>query len=417
MLINDLEEKQLQKYDFIVIGAGIVGLTIARELRNEYPDKSILILDKEKDAIQHASGRNSGVLHSGFYYSEDSLKAKLTVTGNQRMKAFCFENNIPVNNCQKLVVAKNESELDGLMELEKRAKVNSVEAYIISEKEVAAIDPNAKTCQKALLSPTTASVDPKVVCYKLTDELKKVEVNVVFGEMVVNIIDDKLITKENEYQFNYLVNCAGLYADKISQIMGIGMDYILLPFKGIYLKYKKNKTDIKTNIYPVPDLKNPFLGVHFTKTVDGSIKLGPTAIPAFWRENYSGFEGFSFKEMIEVLWHESKLFFKNSFNFRGLAVSEMRKYIKPLFIKEARKLVKYIENDFETMPSGIRAQLLNIKTDELVMDFLVEHSPNSTHVLNAVSPAFTCSFAFAEYVVKEIKKNRENKTPLKNCQK
>lgn len=187
----------------------------------------------------------------------------------------------------------------------------------------------------------------------------------------------------------------------------------MLPFKGIYLKYMTNKTDIKTNIYPVPNLANPFLGVHYTITSDGSIKIGPTAIPAFWRENYENFRNFNLQEMIEILYYEVKLFLFNSFNFRNLAIEEMKNYSSKIFIQKAKNMVKDIGNDFKPIPAGIRAQLLNTKTNELVQDFVIEHGVNSTHVLNAVSPAFTCSFAFAKYVVNEINENKKENNNVK----
>jgi len=168
----------------------------------------------------------------------------------------------------------------------------------------------------------------------------------------------------------------------------------------------ENKTDVKTNIYPVPNLANPFLGVHYTVTVDGDIKIGPTAIPAFWRENYRGFDNFNFSEMIEILYYEAKLFILNSFNFRKLALSEMKNYSSKVFIQKAKDMVYKIDNNFKPIPAGIRAQLLDTRTNELIQDFVVEHTDASTHILNAVSPAFTCSFAFAEFVVEEIYKNK-----------
>jgi len=296
-----------------------------------------------------------------------------------------------------VVVVKDENELQGIYELQKRAEKNGVETKIISEDEVYKIDSNIKTYKKALFSPNTASVNPKEVCYTLRDILKGKGVDFFFNTPF----------KDCKLDYKYLINSAGAYADKIAQQFGLAKDYTLLPFKGIYLKYNKNKTDIKTNIYPVPNLANPFLGVHYTITSDGSIKIGPTAIPAFWRENYEGFNNFSFKEMIEILYYEAKLFILNSFNFRNLALEEMKNYNSKLFIQKAKDMVKSIGDDFKPIPAGIRAQLLNTKTDELVQDFVVEHNINSTHILNAVSPAFTCSFAFAKYIVDEINQNKK----------
>jgi len=391
------------QYDYLIVGSGIIGMTIAYALKQQDENLKIAIIDKEDAVAKHASGRNSGVLHAGFYYSANSLKAKFTVDGNRLMKEFCLLNNISVKTTQKIVVAKDEKELDGIFELQKRAEVNGVETKIIDEDEVLKIDPNIKTYKKALFSPNTASVDPKEVCYKLNDVLKGSGVEFFFN---VSFDDCKL-------DYKYLINSAGAYADKIAQSFGLAKDYTLLPFKGIYLKYMPNKTDIKTNIYPVPNLANPFLGVHYTITSDGSIKIGPTAIPAFWRENYEGFSNFSLKEMIEILFYEAKLFVLNSFNFRNLAIEEMKNYSSKIFIQKAKDMVKSIGDDFKPIPAGIRAQLLNTKTNELVQDFVVEHGKSSTHILNAVSPAFTCSFAFAKYVINEINQNKKENKDVK----
>ncbi len=384
------------EYDYLIVGAGIIGLTIAYELLKRDKLLRIAIVEKESNVAQHASGRNSGVLHSGFYYSSESLKAKFTVNGNKKMKEFCKDNNIFVNSTKKLVVAKDEKELEGIYELHRRAKVNGVETKIIDEDEVKKIDSNVKTYKKALFSPSTASVDPKEVCLRLKEVLQKQGVNFYFNTSF----------EKSNLKYDYLINSAGLYADKIAKKFGLAKEYTMLPFKGIYLKYLEDKTAIKTNIYPVPNLANPFLGVHYTITVEGDIKIGPTAIPAFWRENYRGWNNFVFSEFIEVLYYASKLFLLNSFNFRALALSEMQNYNRKIFIEKARDMVFSIGNDFKAIPPGIRAQLLNTRTNELIQDFVVEHTDTSTHILNAVSPAFTCSFAFAQYVVDEIYKNR-----------
>lgn len=384
------------EYNYLIIGAGIIGMTIAYELISNEPRASIAIIEKEDDVAKHASGRNSGVLHAGFYYSADSLKAKLTVEGNRRMKAFCRANNLTLKETQKVVIAQNEKELEGIFELHGRAHINGVQTSIIDEEELRLIDPNAKTYQKALFSPTTASVDPKEVCFTLKKLLQEKRVDFYFNTPYAQC----------SLKHDYLINCAGAYADKIAHSFGIAKYFTMLPFKGIYLKYMTNKTAIKTNIYPVPNLANPFLGVHFTITADGSIKIGPTAIPAFWRENYHGFENFNFREMLEIIFYEVKLFFTNAFNFRTLALNEIRNYNPRIFIQKAKNMVYSIGDDFQPLPAGIRAQLLNTKTNELVQDFVVQHTESSTHILNAVSPAFTCSFAFAEYVVNEIYRNK-----------
>ncbi|MBA2938469.1 L-2-hydroxyglutarate oxidase [Paenibacillus sp. CGMCC 1.16610] len=398
----------MRKYNYIIIGAGIIGLTIARELKKREPEVSICILEKESDVAAHASGRNSGVLHAGFYYSANSLKAKFTKEGNQAMRAYCKLNGLQLNECGKLVVAKDETELAGLEELKLRADINGVQLIWMNEQEIASIDPNAKTYRKALYSPTTASVDPVEVCRTLKRENVENGVEFHFLTKYRKHRGDLLFTSSGTFKFNYLINCAGLYADSIAHDFGFGGKYTIIPFKGIYLKYTKNKTDVVTNIYPVPNLKNPFLGVHYTKTVDGSIKIGPTAMPAFWRENYQGLQGFNLKEFLQIVGFELKLFITNSFHFRRLAFQEMRKYIKSYFIGLGMGMVREIDpKGFgHFLKPGIRAQLLNVETLELVQDFVIEGDKRSMHVLNAVSPAFTCSMPFAAYVVDHIMKQR-----------
>ena len=391
----------MQKYNFIIIGSGIIGLTIAHAIKARKSDTRILILDKEPKEAQHASGRNSGVLHSGFYYTADSLKAKFTVDGSRAMKAYVKSKELSINQCGKLVIAQNEHELGQLDELLRRGQRNGSNVRLIDEAEVFDIEPNVKTYKRALYSPDTASVDPKEVCAALKEDLLKIGVEFSYNTKYLGHSANIIQTSRGDFEADKIINCAGLYADRVAQDFGFGAKYTMIPFKGLYLKYTKNKSDININIYPVPNLKNPFLGVHYTKTVTGEIKIGPTAIPAFWRENYDSKGGFSFKEMSEVLFFESKLYLTNAFNFRSLAHEEMHKYNKKYFISLAQSMVKYIDPKgfTEWTKPGIRAQLLDKKSLSLVQDFVVEGDHKSVHVLNAVSPAFTCSFPFSQYVV------------------
>src|SRR3972149_6422943 len=334
----------METSDFIIIGAGIIGLSMARELKKRYPDCSIIILEKEQDVAYHSSGRNSGVLHAGFYYTADSLKAKLCKEGCRQLTEYCKENNLRINECKKVVVAQNESELVSLFELEKRGKKNKVDISIIDSKQLAEIEPNAQTYKYALYSPTTATVDPVEVNQAIRKELEAQGVKFRFNEGYKNRMEGNTIisSKGNKYQAGKLINTAGLYADKIARQFGFSEKYTIIPFKGIYLKYTLPDKPIKTNIYPVPNLKNPFLGLHFTVTVDGIIKICPTSIPAFWRENYKGFGKFRCSELTNILGWESKLFFTNAFGFRSLAFSEMRKYNRSYFVNQSVKLVKSI---------------------------------------------------------------------------
>ena len=330
------------KFDYLIIGAGIIGLAIARDLRTRFPEATIAILEKEPDVAYHSSGRNSGVLHAGFYYTADSLKAKFTRDGNRQMREYCYANGLQINETKKVVVAKDESELPALFELEKRGKTNGVEVKIIDEKELADIDPNIKTFKHALWSPTTATVDPVEVNQAIKEELKKKGVQFFFGEGYKERIDGNKIktTKGNIFSATKLINAAGLYADRVAKDFGYSKKYTIIPFKGIYLKYTGTNNPVKTNVYPVPNLKNPFLGVHYTVTVDGHVKIGPTSVPAFWRENYKGMQSFRFGEMSSILTREAKLFLKNSFGFRSLAIDEVKKYNRKYFTGLAASMVQ-----------------------------------------------------------------------------
>jgi L-2-hydroxyglutarate oxidase len=390
-------------YDYIIVGAGIIGMAVARSLRRTKPSATILVLDKEQDVGEHSSGRNSGVLHAGFYYTADSLKAKFTVDGSKAMREYCAAKNIPVNVCGKLVVAMDARELEVLHELERRGKRNGSNVRLIDADEARGYEPGVFTYQKALYSPDTASLEPMAVLAALKADLMSAGVDFIFGAEFKGCSGQVVKTSTGEYEGKKIINCTGLYADQVARHYGFGKKYTMIPFKGLYLKYAKNKTDVKMNIYPVPHLKNPFLGVHFTKTVDGTIKIGPTAIPAFWRENYAGVSRFRAGEMGEIVCEEARLFLTNAFGFRDLAFEEIHKYDRNYFIQLAVKMLPTIDpkgfGQF-TRP-GIRAQLLDKTTLSLVQDFVIEADNTSVHVLNAVSPAFTCAFPFADFVCQQ----------------
>ena len=401
-----MNSENIFKCDYLIIGAGVVGLSIAKVLREKKPNSNILVIEKENELAFHSSGRNSGVLHAGFYYTADSLKAKFCVDGNHEWTNYCEEHSLPISKIGKLVVAKDESELKGLEELERRGKVNGCDVKIIDEKEALEIEPNVVTFQKALWSPKTSTIDPKKVMGSLLSELTSKEIKVFFGCSYHEIKDSVVITSQGKIKADKIINAAGLYSDKIAKDFGFSKNYTIVPFKGLYLKYTKNKTDIRTNIYPVPNLKHTFLGVHFTKTVDGTIKIGPTAIPAFWRENYEWLSRLDLGEFFQIIRLESELFLKNAFGFRNLAFEEMKKYSKKYLVGLSQSMAKNIDpkgfTEFST--PGIRAQLVNKETLELMMDFVVEGDSTSIHILNAISPGFTCSLPFARYVVENYVK-------------
>ena len=390
--------------DYLITGGGIVGTAIAITLKKKYKSSKIILLDKELSAGFHASGRNSGVLHAGFYYTPDSLKAKFTKAGNQFLTDYCLTKKLKINQCGKLVVARDEKDLTQMNTLFERGKINGIEIYEVNEKEAGELESRAKTYKKALYSPKTSSVDPVEVLTSLQNEAINMGINVIFNEKYIRKNDKEIITSNGIYRPGHFINAGGLYADSIAKDFGFSERYEILPFKGLYLYSNKMDHGFKKHIYPVPDLRNPFLGVHVTVTVDGKAKLGPTAIPGLWRENYKGFSNFSLSEFFRISRKEIELFFKANFPFRELALEEIKKNSRFYMAKRASDLATGISaKEFNTWGKvGIRAQLIDILDKKLVSDFLIEGDSFSTHILNAVSPAFTASFPFAEYVVEKI---------------
>lgn len=393
--------------DFLVVGAGVIGTALSIEIKKKYPKHKVLLIEKEKQTAFHASGRNSGVLHAGFYYTADSLKARLCRQGNEILTDYCKTMKLNINPCGKIVVAKNESELAGLDTLKSRANVNGVVLEEITEKEAKELEPRVKTYKRALFSPSTSVIDPVEVLNHMLLEAQKM--GVLFQSetsFIENLGQNEVLTSHQRIVAGYIINCAGLYADQIAKKFNFAANYSIIPFKGIYL-YASKSTDVaplKRHIYPVPNLNNPFLGVHHTITVDGKSKIGPTAIPAFWREQYSGLSRFNLKEMAEISYQEMKLFLSSSFNFRELAMTEFKKYYKPNLVNEAQTMATDVHySDYKNWGKpGIRAQLFDLKKQALVMDFCYEGDSKSFHVLNAVSPAFTCSIPFAKLLLEKI---------------
>lgn len=399
------------KADFLVIGGGVVGLSIARELKRRFSDASVALIEKEPECGLHASGRNSGVIHAGFYYTADSLKAKFTRDGNRMLLQYCEEKKIPVNKCGKLVVAKDETELPQLGELLRRGEANSVALQPITAKEAKEIEPRVKTFERAIFSPATSTADPVQVLQAMKRDALNEGVSIHQNAAYISKQNSRVKTLAGDFEAGFVVNAAGLYADRVARDFGFSKDYRILPFKGIYLYSEEPAGALRTNIYPVPDLRNPFLGVHFTLLVDGCAKIGPTAIPAFWREQYKGFGNFKFDEFAEIIFRDLGLLFLSGFDFKRLAVEETLKYSRARLVKLASTLLENVklENFRHWGKPGIRAQLLNIKTRKLEMDFVIQGDSKSLHVLNAVSPAWTCSLPFAKYVCDQIEASAKEK--------
>ncbi len=393
--------------DFLVLGGGIIGLSVARELRRRFPDQQVTLVEKESAVGQHASGRNSGVLHAGFYYSADSLKARFCRDGNRVLREYIQSRQLSLNPCGKLVIARSAADLPQLDELQRRAARNGVPLESVSAAEARSIEPRVKTFERALWSPNTATADPAQVIAAVREDAEREGIRVLTGSPYLGPVPGQagaVRTGAGDFAPGYVVNCAGLYADRVALDFGFSQNYRILPFKGLYLYSDEPAGAFRTNIYPVPDLRNPFLGVHFTVTVGGHAKIGPTAIPAFWREQYSGLDRFRAAEFAEIVWRDLGLFVSAGFDFRRLAVEELRKYSRAHLVQLAGELATGVDlaHYHHWGQPGIRAQLMQIHTRKLEMDFVLEGDAKSLHVLNAVSPAWTCSLPFAAHVCDRI---------------
>jgi L-2-hydroxyglutarate oxidase len=391
--------------DLVVVGGGIVGLALADAWLDRDPGARVVVYDKEDALAQHASGRNSGVLHAGFYYAPDSLKARLTRDGNALLREFCAEEGVDVRDTGKVVVTTSEDELPALAELARRGEANGVRVELVDEAGLAELEPLARTVDRALWSPTTAVADPVAVVQALADRVRRRGGRVAVSSEVTGAGPGWVMTaSEGLVHAGHVINAAGLYADTVAHWFGVGEEYRMLPFKGLYWYATWPPGHLRRHVYPVPDPRNPFLGVHLTVTVDGRAKVGPTAIPALWREDYGGVDGFSWRETASILREYPSFLRSPHHDVAGLVRAELPKYSRTHLVRQAARLVPSVDpRDFTVKGRvGVRAQLLHMPTGRLEMDFVVREGERSTHVLNAVSPAWTSSLAVGRHVVDGI---------------
>jgi L-2-hydroxyglutarate oxidase LhgO len=391
----------VSEYDVAVVGGGCVGCSVALHLA-ERSDLDVCVLEKEHHLAAHQSGRNSGVLHPGFNYPPGSLKARFAIEGTARLKAYACEHDVPLREFGVVVVAQDATEEARLHDLQAQADANGVEAEIIGRDALAEREPHAEG-RAALYCPEAASVDAqKYVCALATDA-ERLGVDFFMGYRVEQVqygeSGHTVETNKGSVAARYLVNAAGLYADRIADQFDVGTQYQVVPFRGEYYELVPDRRRLcETMIYPVPDPDLPFLGVHFTRRTDDRVIVGPNAVLAFGRESYRNtqidpaelaetlrFRGFrkllARPTMVAVVWEE----FNKSFR-------------KGKFVEAARRLVPAArEADFRRSYAGVRAQLVS-DSGELVADPLVEAGPGSLHVLNAVSPGLTSSLPFGEHV-------------------
>ncbi len=401
--------------DIAIIGGGMIGLAIAHQITERYPDLSITIIDKENAIGLHSSGRNSGVLHAGLYYKPNTLKAKVCIEGRKRLKAWCEKEGLSILNCGKIITPQSH-ELDQQLDLLiQRGKANGAKVELINEKEFTQKVPQGKSMTgRAIWSPETSVVDPKQVLARLTQILKERGVKFHLGTKIIKVDPSQkrlsLIHQSKSsgvimtLEYGHLFNTAGLQADRVAHKFGVGENFRLLPFKGTYWQLDpRAPISIKTNLYPVPDLNIPFLGVHFSPSPDGNVYLGPTAIPAWGRENYKPFENIEPLMALQFLGDLAGQWWKNKNGFRQYAHEQALQGFKPLFLKAAQALIPTLQSQhlIACKKVGIRPQLYDLQKGNLVQDFLIEQNLASTHVLNAISPAFTASFSLADLILNQ----------------
>lgn len=393
--------------DVVIVGSGIVGMTVAFELKQRSPALKIIILDKEDRMGVHASGRNSGVLHCGIYYAQDSIKAQVCAKGAQRMLKFAQEHQVHYAQTGKVLVATSEDQLPIVDRLLNNAGKNGIQARKISPQELRELEPHAVVGPAAIYCPDTAVIDSGGILLKLKYLLEQQGVEFLFScKVLARKGSQQLQTSRGLLHYGFMFNCAGAFADTLARQFGLANDYALVPFKGIYWKLSKEANAlVRANIYPVPDIALPFLGVHLTRVINDDVYVGPTAIPVLGREHYHGVQGMRFTETMQMMLRLGMLFVHNQNNFRLLAKTELLKYHKRSFYLAAKKLLPGLQMQHlvPTNKAGIRPQLVNLKTKQLEMDYILAQTDLSMHVLNAISPAFTSSFAFAELIVNQTK--------------
>ena len=387
-------------YDFIVIGGGIVGASTALSLVTMYPEKRTILIEKEKSFASHQTGHNSGVIHAGVYYQPGSLKAKFCREGLEETINFCDLHNIPYENCGKLLVATSELELARMDVLFERCKQNNIEVELIDREKLQKIEPNINGVG-AILVKSTSIVNYQSVTKKMIEQYEALGGEYLLDTEIVNLTENsdavEIITKNETLKSRYLISCAGLMADRIAKMLNLEINFQIVPFRGEYYKLsEKHNTLVKHLIYPIPDPELPFLGIHLTKMIDGSVTVGPNAVLGFKREGY-GKINFSPRDILEML--SFKGFYKVIRSHFKSGITEMlnSKY-KRGYLKLVNKYSPSIKlKDLQPYPAGIRAQAV-LYDGTLVHDFLFVESERSIHVCNAPSPAATSAIPIGKYI-------------------
>ncbi len=397
------------QYDFVIIGGGIVGVSSAWQLQTQFPGKKVLLLEKEPTLAQHQTGHNSGVIHAGVYYTPGSLKAQFCQQGATATIDFCKANNIAFEQCGKLLVATDREEYHRMLALAERCEQNGIEHSMLDTSGLAQLEPSISGVA-AIHVPASGIVDYRLVTEAMAREFISAGGDIRLSHRVMGLcenanhirIDVKSHSGNLSFKTGYLVVCAGLAADRIARLMKLPIDFRIIPFRGEYYRLAKNRENIVQHlIYPIPDPKLPFLGVHLTRMIDGSITIGPNAVLGFKREGYDlynfnlldSWETLSFPgfwKLARQNWRSAKKEFKNAWK-------------KADYLQQAKKYCPQLEiTDLEPYPAGIRAQAV-MSDGTLVHDFLFAESPRSMHVCNAPSPAATSAIPIGKHICELVK--------------
>lgn len=391
-------------YNYIIVGGGIVGLSTAMALSQRFPSAKIALLEKETSWAAHQTGHNSGVIHSGIYYKPGSYKAKLCHQGNRSMVAFCQQQGINYRLCGKVIVATEPHELPLLDNLYQRGLANQIEISKLTQEQVKEIEPHVNS-RAGIWVKSTGIVDYKQVCQKYVEIAQKKGVELYNNTCVVGIESTTngyvIQTSQGEYQTEFLINCGGLYSDRLTQLANIKPPAKIIPFRGEYYELTAEKRHLVNGaIYPVPNPNFPFLGVHFTPGIDGSVHAGPNAVLGFKREAYQKFD-FDLKDFLDTMTYPG--FWKLAAKYSQEGLQEMlRSYNKQIFVRSLQRLIpEVVAEDVVPIPAGVRAQAL--KSDgQLVDDFLIINHNKALHVCNAPSPAATASLEIGKYIVSQV---------------
>ncbi len=395
-------------YDYIIVGGGIVGVSTAWQLQQAYPNKSILVLEKESGFAKHQTGHNSGVIHAGVYYAPGSLKADFCKRGVERTIEFCAKHDIPVENCGKLLVATDDAEMERMNALYQRCHENGIEVELLDAVQLKLAEPNI-TGLGAILVKTTSIVNYTRVTEMMAKEFTELGGQVSLGTEVIaakELPEEVQLTCKVDGQTmqlngRFMITCSGLMADRMTKMLGIETDFQIVPYRGeYYLLDEKHNQVVNHLIYPIPDPELPFLGVHLTRMIDGTVTVGPNAVQGWKREGY-GAINFSIKDTWQMLNFAG--FWKVTAKHLKTGLVEFKNsWWKPGYLKLVNKYCPSITvNDLKPYPAGIRAQAV-MKDGTLVHDFLFAESPRSLHVCNAPSPAATSAMPIGEYICEKV---------------